>query len=393
MKDFDIVDQIVSLIIAEKQRPLSEEEQWFLNEWISEEKTNRLLYESLTDEKNIPDKLMLLSAFNEKTAYNEFVEKTKVRRTRLIIRQYLKYAAILVPLIVASYFFYQQTRSVKPERQLTDLGALPGTSKAILVLDGGSVFNLEEETDIPAASEEINIVNDKNTIGYKISEHKLKLHGRKLQYHTLKTPRGGEYQLSLSDGTKVWLNSESELKYPVIFSRLKREVFLKGEAYFEVAENRDCPFYVNTASISLKVLGTSFNIRAYDDESQTTSTLVTGKVMLRELETQKEFALAPNEQAVTSGYETVIQTVDVNPFIAWMQGRIIFEESTIDEIFNDLSRWYDIEIEYVDEDVRDLRYSIDIIKYANLDEVLNILELTKKIEFEIIDNTLFMMKP
>ena len=390
MKEFERVHQIVSLIITEKRRPLSGEEQSFLSEWICAEDANKRLHESLSNEENIPRKLKLLSEYNEKEAYNKFVKLTKARMARSRLWQILLYAAVLVPLIVASYFFYRQTNNIEHESQLTNIDVQPGTSKAILVLEDGSVFNLEEEEDIHIVSEDVDIINDKSNIVYRASEKGIS--EPKLRYNTLKIPRGGEYQLSLSDGTKVWLNSETEIEYPVVFSNMKREIFLKGEAYFEVAENKECPFIVNTSSVSLKVLGTSFNVRAYGDENQTTSTLVSGKVLLRELETQKEIALVPNEQAVTTSKETEVRTVNVDPYIAWMEGRILFEENTIEEIFNDLSRWYNIEIEYASQDVRDLRYSIDMMRYENLSEVLNILELTEKIKFEINKNKLLILE-
>jgi len=390
MKEFERGHQIVSLIVTEKMRPLSKEEQSFLSEWICAKDENKRLYESLVDEKNTPGKLKLLSEYNEKEAYDKFVRLAKASNARSKLRQILRYAAVLIPLIVASYFFYQQTNKTEYESQISAIDVQPGTSKAVLVLEDGHIINLEEEEDIHVISEDIDIINDKRTIVYRASENRKS--ERKLRYNTLKIPRGGEYRLSLSDGTKVWLNSETEIEYPVIFSNMKREIFLKGEAYFEVAENKECPFIVNTSCISLEVLGTSFNVRAYSDENQTISTLVTGKVLLRELETQKEIALVPNEQAVTTSKETEVRTVNVDPYIAWMEGRILFEENTIEEIFNDLSRWYNIEIEYANQDVRDLRYSIDIMRYETLSEVLNILELTEKIKFGINENKLLIMK-
>lgn len=390
MKEFNVAHQIASLIVAEKRRPLSEEEQAVLSEWICAEETNKSLYESLINEENIPHKLKLLSEYDKKEAYERFVKLTKASNSRSRLGRFLLYAAVLVPLIAVSYFFYRQTDDIEPDSQIATIDVQPGTSKAVLVLEDGSIYNLDKEEDIHILSEDIEIVNGNNTIVYKTSENRINT--RKLQYNTLKIPRGGEYQLYLSDGTKVWLNSETEIKYPVIFSSEKREIFIKGEAYFEVIENKECPFIVNTSAISLEVLGTSINVRAYDDEIQTTSTLVTGKVLLRELENLKEITLVPNEQAVTTSKETVVRTVDIYPFIAWKEGRIQFEENTLEEIFRDLSRWYNIEVEYTDREVKDLRYSIDMMRYETLSDVLNILELTEKIKFEINESKLLVKK-
>ncbi|MEN8229496.1 MAG: FecR domain-containing protein [Bacteroidota bacterium] len=388
MGDFERADQIVDLLIAEKYRPLSEEEQSLLNDWIEEDDANRFLYQSLTDERNSVDRLRLLSAFNQSEAYNSFVKQTKDGGVKLFSRRFLRYAAIIVPLAAALYFTYQYVIKVEQQTQLTEIDVQPGSSKAILVLADGNILNLEED-DINIEDEKIEISNNKKEIVYKSSDKEIT--AQKVRYNTLKIPRGGEYQLTLSDGTNIWLNSESEIKYPVRFSGRERVVYLKGEAFFEVAKNQDVPFIVNTSGIAVNVLGTSFNVRAYLDENQIMTTLVTGKVMIRIPETQKEFSLIPNEQAVTTSQETIVRNVDVNQYIAWKKGRILFEENTVEEIFNDLSRWYNIEVVYDNQALKELRYSIDIKRYKNLREVLELLELTKKIKFETEENQLLIM--
>jgi len=392
MKDFERASKIVKLLIAELNQSLSEEEQTILNEWIRENNDNELLYKSLSDQSNIPGKLKRLSNYNVEKAYAIFKEQTQISKTIPLTRRILRYVAILIPLIIASFFTYQRFIKVEPETQLTELEIdhQPGSSKAILVLADGNIVILEEEEEIKTESEDIEISNNKREIIY--SSSKKGIRAQKLSFNTLKIPRGGEYQLSLSDGTKIWLNSESEIKYPIRFSNKKREVFLKGEAFFEVAENQDVPFIVNASDISVNVLGTSFNVRAYSDESQIRTTLVTGKVMFRDTETEKEIHLMPNEQAVTTSHETVVRSVDVNQYIAWKDGRILFEENTVEEIFNDLSRWYDIDIEYTNQEIQDLRYSIDIERYENLSEILEIFELTGKLRFKVEENKLSIME-
>ena len=390
MSDSERADQIVTLLIAKMNRPLSGEELSVLNEWILEDNANKRLYKSLTDERNIPGKLNLLSAYNKEFAYDRFVEQTKVSRTRSFSRRILRYAAVIIPLIAALYFTYQQVIKVESETQLTEIDLQAGSGKAVLILTDGKIINLEKEEDLSIELEGIEISNNKGQIVYRSSEKGTG--ARKFGYNTLIIPRGGEYQLSLADGTKIWLSSESGIKYPVRFSEKKREVYLEGEAYFEVAENRDLPFIVNTSKIAVNVGGTSFNVRAYGDENQITTTLVTGKVMIRVHESQKEFVLLPNEQAVTTGQETVVRTVEVNQYIAWKEGWILFEDNSVEEIFSDLSRWYNIEIEYSNQELRELRYSIDIRRYENLNEVLEILELTTKLKFEIDENKLLIME-
>ena len=263
----------------------------------------------------------------------------------------------------------------------------PGSSKAILKLADGTVINLEDEKELVAEFDGTIISNNNKEVVYNSSAKKVKR--RKLQYNTIEIPRGGEYQLTLSDGTKVWLNSGTTIKYPVVFAKDSREVFLyEGEAFFEVTENEDSPFIVHTSKMDVNVLGTSFNVRAYSDENQLATTLVTGKVIINQPENGKEYTLIPNEQAIFSDRGIDINSVDVNKFIAWKDGRILFEENTLEEIFNDLSRWYNIDINYTNLEVKKLRFSIDVKRYDELGEILEILELTKKVKFEIEENSL-----
>ena len=287
----------------------------------------------------------------KKKPFPNLLEVLRLRGTKKIIR-FLRYAAILIPFFFAVYFIYQRNTNVEPKFQA--LSAIqPGTSKAILELADGSTVNLEKEDKQIAEYDGTIVQNTQKQLIYKPAEQKQ--NPGKIRYNTVKIPRGGEYRLTLSDGTKVWLNAETILKYPVTFSKKAREIFMEGEAFFEVAKNADCPFIVHTSALKVNVLGTSFNIRAYPDEKVSTTTLVSGRVSLIESDNHKEYNLTPNDQAIVSDQETVIQKVNVNQFTAWKNGRILFEENTLEEIFNDLSRWYNIEISYADEGSKRLK--------------------------------------
>ncbi len=391
MDKFIDTDQIVKLLLTERERALTEKEKLILNEWLKEDEGNKTLYSSLKNEANVPAKLKSLSKFNKDEAHASFVELTKTRKTRSIYREVLKYAAILIPFIFITWFIYQKNYITEPETQLVKTEIQPGTSKAILKLADGTVVNLEEEKELVAEFDGTIISNNNKEIIYNSSGKKVK--PRKLQFNTIEIPRGGEYQLTLSDGTKVWLNSGTSIKYPVAFAANSREVYLEeGEAFFEVTENKESPFIVHTSKMTVNVLGTSFNIRAYSDENQLATTLVTGKVIINQPETGKEYTLIPCEQVIFSEQGVNIKSVDVDKFIAWKNGRILFEENTLEEIFNDLSRWYNIDIDYANSEVKDLRFSIDVKRYDKFSEILEILELTKKVEFEIKEDRVIIMK-
>jgi ferric-dicitrate binding protein FerR (iron transport regulator) len=266
----------------------------------------------------------------------------------------------------------------------------PGTSKATLELADGSIVHLETEEKLIKEYDGISVQNKEKQLIYEPTDKKQNTW--KVQYNTIKIPRGGEYQLSLSDGTQIWLNAETTLRYPVTFSDKTREVFLEGEAFFEIAKNSDWPFIVNTSDIKVNVLGTSFNIRAYKDEDVTSATLVSGKVSLIQAGNEQEFYLTPSDQAVVSKQETRIHKVNVDQFIAWKNGRILFEGNTLEEIFVDLSRWYNIETGFADEDLKNLRFNIDVIRYSEFNKILEIVELTKKVKFEIKGNKVIILK-
>ena len=202
--------------------------------------------------------------------------------------------------------------------------------------------------------------------------------GSFLVYNTITVPRGGEYQLTLSDGTRVWLNAETELKYPVAFVGEGREVMLKGEAYFEVAKNVSRPFVVKTEQLDIKVLGTSFNMKSYPSETQQV-TLVQGKVEVRVGNYSRK--LQPGEQLNYSSEGPEIRDVDVKAYTAWKDRRFVFNDDLLEEVIHKLGRWYDVEFFLRDAEVRKIRFTGNLPKYRNLDQVLNKLELTTHIRF------------
>jgi transmembrane sensor len=388
MDDFKIIDKVVKLLIAKRDRQLSTQEQKFLQEWLEEDSGNKTLYEALTDDSKIPEKIRILSEYDKKAAFLEFKKLTAKNKIRRIYLNVLKYAAILIPFVFATWLILRQNKNTITEIQTAKSEITAGSSKAILKLADGRVVNLEEDKDTIAELDGTIVRNSSKEIVYDA------VHSRRrnnIQYNEIEIPRGGEYQLTLSDGTKVWLNSETTIKYPVAFPKTSREVYLlNGEAFFDVTENKNSPFIVHTAKMDVNVFGTSFNVRAYSDEKELTTTLVTGKVLIREEESKAEHILTPNEQASLTGSEMNIKKVDVNRYIAWKNGRILFEANTLEEIFNDLGRWYDIKVDFEDPATRDLRFSIDVERYDNLSEILEILELTQKVTFSINEETLMI---
>ena len=215
----------------------------------------------------------------------------------------------------------------------------------------------------------------------------------KLQYNYLAIPRGGQFHVQLSDGTRVWLNSESKLKYPARFIKGQgREVeLLYGEAFFEVAPsaaNGGAVFGVKTGAQQIEVLGTAFNVKAYKGEKEIASTLVEGKILLQIGEEVK--TLNPKEQLVYHIEEDRINIRKVDKLfeaIAWKEGYFSFKEKSMEEIMEILSRWYDMSYEFENPDKRQLRFSGVLDRGSNISEILNYLKMTDEINFTIYEKT------
>jgi ferric-dicitrate binding protein FerR (iron transport regulator) len=205
-------------------------------------------------------------------------------------------------------------------------------------------------------------------------------------YNTATTPRGGQFQLILSDGTKVWLNAASSIKYPVVFKGNERKVELTGEAYFEVAHNKKKPFKVISNGQTVEVLGTHFNINAYNNENAVRTTLLEGSVRVSTGDKNK--VIKPGEQAQLKNGDFQIAAVDVNEVIAWKNGLFQFKDANIIDIMKQLSRWYDVDIKY-EGSIPDRKFSGSISRNVNASQLLDILSF-EKIHFRIEGKTIIV---
>lgn len=210
------------------------------------------------------------------------------------------------------------------------------------------------------------------------------------EYHKMIIPRNAEWKAVLSDGTKVWVNSETEIGYKVLFDNNKRIVDLKGEAYFEVAKDTNRPFIVRSKNMNIKVLGTHFNIKAYPDEDYTYATLNEGKVRVYKGEVQED--LLPNQQMVLNNgsKEFSTQTVDASIYSAWTKGKFLFRNERLEVILTSLSRWYDLKIFYQNPELQDDRFSIRVNRYDDIQTLLHHLELIGGLKFEVKNGALLV---
>lgn len=285
-------------------------------------------------------------------------------------------------LLLAGMTIYTVLRQYEKEQVVvTAEKIVPGGYKAILHKGGERLLLGANESRVIDSA--INVEN--NTLVYKDREERT---GR-IQANRLEVPRGGEYNVILSDGTRVWLNSSSELVYPSEFTGDRREVKLSGEAYFEVAKKNGIPFVVKCGDMSTRVYGTSFNVNAYKGDGERKVTLTEGSVGV--MFGQKEYMLKPGQQVVVAGTEVVVREVDPDLESAWRKGIFVFERESLEKIMNVLSRWYNMDVFFASEPVKKLHFSGELSRYSDVESILRRIESMTDLTFTINGKTVTVM--
>ncbi|MEJ2884306.1 FecR family protein [Pedobacter sp. GR22-6] len=290
--------------------------------------------------------------------------------------------AAAVLLLCSVLYFHnpqQATQPVKQENQTVNR-ILPGGNKAELLLADGSIVPLSDaNTGLLAKQGEVTISKpEEGRISYQASAAQTE---ENISFNTLRTPKGGQYQIDLPDGTRVWLNSASSLKFPTAFSDVERRVEVSGEVYFEVAVNKKKPFKVASAGQTVVVLGTHFNVNAYPEERLIRTSLLEGSVKV--ISERKSVTIKPGQQTVfdTQTQETTVQDMDADAVLAWQKGYFQFNNEDIRSIMRKLSRWYDIEVEYSDKFI-DQRFNGSVSRFEEAAKVLRMLEYTGTVHFK-----------
>lgn len=362
--------EVTEIVRKYKTGTATEEEKAFLESWYlhhqEPDDLNYNLQERLQDADEVWNNL----------------QKQNIKQKRVALWPGIA-AAMLVFIIGAGYLFKRDIILVKVQ-QTVQQDIPPGGNKAVLTLGNGKKVSLTDAKKGEIADEsgvQLEKANDGEIIYITRHEKALKTP----EFNTIETPRGGQFQINLPDGSKVWLNSTSSLKYPVYFyGATERRVELKGEAYFEVAKDKTKPFLVKTQNQEVKVLGTHFNISAYIDETSVKTTLLEGSVQVSSDQMVEQ--IRPGQQAILEDKHFNITSVDGQDAIAWKKGNFEFDNADIQTVMRQLSRWYDIQVIYKGE-VPKIHYSGTLPRNNNISVVLNMLKKTGKINFRIDKRT------
>lgn len=302
--------------------------------------------------------------------------------------KWLPYAAAIALCLSVGGIFYFFGQEKQPEVLSVvehDI-QVPGY-RAVLVLPDGRKVDLEDDTSRShLLGKDSSLLVKANSLEYR----DINTPDTTEVFHALEIPRGGEYLLVLSDSTVIYLNSESTLSFPVKFQGGERKVYLTGEAYFDVKKDTERPFVVVAGGLEVLVTGTTFGVRAYEDETDIQTTLESGKVTVRT--EGKSVNLVPNKQALfdKSTMKLVVRDVDVDLYLAWIDGRMVYDNCPLEKILTDLGRWYDINVFYTRDELRLYQFSLNMKKHETFTDVLELIGKTGDVQFEIKDNTVIV---
>jgi transmembrane sensor len=294
-------------------------------------------------------------------------------------------AAVAAIFLVATFLLHPEKFKTAPLLTSYTKIIRPGTNQAILTLDDGTVHDLTASKNLVLTDGGAEIKSQGDKLEYTKNGEAVKT----IRYNTLSIPRGGEFFLQLADGTKVWLNSETVLRYPVQFAGNERRVELTGEAFFEVARNEKVPFLVESGEQTIKVLGTQFNISSYSEDPFIQTTLVKGSVEVFTKDNPHiKQTLVPNEQSSVNKADHQIskQSVDPYQYIAWKEGRFVFRDQNLGEIMKTLSKWYNVNVVFSSEQLKKIRFTGNLARYSDCGKVLRKIQKTNEVKFIIENN-------
>ena len=386
MEDFISYSKIAELLTKALRDELTDEEREVLERWRHEASVHEAFYRRVNTPEFLEEHPQHRFEGEIAEAWGRLYVRHRSRRRRLVAIRWS--VAAMVAIVLGGVALWQSGGESRPLSQtLVQEHAViePGSRQAELVLGNGRTVKLGEHAQ-PRLLEVDGAV-------IKMDEKRLEYREEKevdrLVFNTLRIPRGGEDSILLSDGTKVFLNAESEMNYPVVFAGGERKVVLKGEAFFEVAEDKARPFVVSTGDFDVRVTGTQFNVRVYPDETPT-ATLAEGSIRL--LKGEHITDLVPGEQARVGAESVEVRKVNLEEAIAWRHDAFSFKQVRLEDLLTELARWYDMEVFYQNTGLKDLHFTAWFKRSSSMKEVVRLLERTQKVKLEVKGKTL-IVKP
>jgi transmembrane sensor len=391
--------RIAELVFKYLVKQLSDEEKVELDKWKLSSEENRAVFNDMVQRAQLKLKLQDYNTVHSEDIWNRISRDISISLAPVSIkknRYWYTVAAAMVPIIAICGWLYLKpgtTSNSTPTLSSTEI--LPGSNKGILTLANGSTIILDNVKDGSLADQgNTSVAKHGGQIVYQVDGAHM---GNEIGYNTISTPRGGQYQISLADGSRVFLNAASSLRFPVAFNGAERKVIVTGEAYFEIAKDPSKPFIVvidkADNKTEVEVLGTHFNVNGYLNEPSIQTTLLEGKVKVRNSASSNTKILSPGQQAQVLSSGTIhLKQVDTLASVAWKNGVFRFGETDVRSVLRQIERWYDVEIIYKGE-IPEIDFVGQISRYSNASKVLELLEMTGGIRFQIEGKKIVVMPP
>ena len=368
---FEVVQQVVRNFFNEEDEEAKKEFQRLMRE-------PGLLNNAsgLEDKEQLVSWLKESSRFSSKDGYKKFQAYVKRGRRVRVLRKVRIAASFLLALVLGGAAYWLNVHWEKRNHVELAEEIQPIMSKGYIMLDDGTRIDLGEDKGEVREADGIKITRDSVKVVYASEDV---TPTDRIAYNELNVPRGGEYMLVLTDGTKVWVNADSRLKFPQSFSGDTREVYLEGEGFFQVAKDATKPFIVHCEKYAVRVLGTTFNISAYQNDEVSMTTLVEGRVNIECGNTV--VALTPGLMAAVADSKVTTREVNVESYISWTRDQFSFSEERLEDLLKKISRWYDVEFVFDDEEIKDYKFSGFMPRYESITNLFEILEQSANVSF------------
>lgn len=370
---------IARLFLKHLAGKLNPEEQKLLNDWVNRSERNRAYFLKWCDEQQQEQLLEKIAAYDAAADWQTVVRKTNRRK---YLRRAIAAASVILLIGGLGILRYAQEAPAPPVPLAQETTIQPGKRLASLITSSGETVQLDtlQHTEV----DNLKVCRQEGTFILQNTGQANK--NNTPEYHCVDVPEGGEFSFRLPDGTEIFLNAGSRLRFPEYFIPGKeRRVYLSGEAYFDVARDTASPFLVCLEHTTIKVLGTSFNVTAYPEEGREITTLVRGSVSMKQKTSGKKFILTPGQQG---NYDISKQTltqqqVDVSYYTSWKNGVFAFDKQPVEQVMKILSRWYLFKIRYTEPTLKSILYTGKIARHASIQEVLHTFELLDELRFEV----------
>ncbi len=381
---------IIDWAMKYHQACLTDNDQQALEKWLDENKEHVHLFNKYRKLYCQSRSVAFIDTVNREQAWSNISSALQNKSRRLLPKWTYQVAAIFIIVLGVGYFLRNEISTANHQVSGFEQIAEIGTRRAILTFADGRKQALEEDNEQVFDEKDGTLIIKDSTNSLMYSKEKPA--NKQILYNEIKVPRGGEYSLHLADGTQVWLNADSKLRYPVQFKGKQRLVYLEGEACFDVAHNGEMPFIISANDSKVKVLGTKFNISAYKDQAYVATTLVRGSVQVDYL--SDNILLKPGEQSVVvKGKDGIaINEVDPSIYTAWVHGVFEFEKKDLGSIMTQLGRWYNVNFFFTEPQLKQIKFTGAIHRNESINYAIELIESITDLKFKIKGENIIIEK-